>query len=212
MGVVIWGSNKFFSAKELGVQRALKHPVLQGKTVIGRGVYSIVLSGGISVFKLTIDRMAYALAEHQVQWQSSVMPVILGLHGIVGATDTRVPLFLIEMERLDKLVTGTDVRKRCLSIARQLKKYIKYDDSPAVRLRRASALQQEAEMERGLMLLADFIESRWPAAELDLHSANFMRRPDTGEAVITDPIMDMETRNIVLEHAKRNFPEGTMIV
>ena len=212
MSVFIWGNNKFFSAKELGVQLALKHPVLQGKTVIGRGVYSIILSDGISVFKLTIDRMAYALAEHQFQWQCSAMPVIRSLHGIVGATNIGLPLFLIEMERLDKLVTGTAVRKRCLSISRQLKKYIKYDDSPAVRLRRVSALQQDDEMGRGLMLLADFMESRWPTAELDLHSANFMRRPDTGEAVITDPIMDMETRNIVLEHAKRNFPEGIMIV
>jgi len=39
-----------------------------------------------------------------------------------------------------------------------------------------------------------------------------MRRPDTGEAVITDPFMDMEMHDIVLEHAKRHFPEGTMIV
>jgi len=55
---------------------------------------------------------AYALAEHQAKWQCSAIPVIGGLHGIVGATDIGLPSFLIEMERLDKLVAGTAVCKR----------------------------------------------------------------------------------------------------
>lgn len=200
MGVIFWDNRKLFERNERGVRLALKNPLLRDKPVIGRGVYSVILGDETSVLKLTIDRVAYALAEHQSQWQCPALPVIRGLHGMVGALDYGVPLFLIEMESLDRLVAGTTARKRCLSIARQLRPYLEDGKTPAERLRHVSTRQPDEVMGRALVLLADFLESRWPAADMDLHGANFMLRPNTGEAVITDPFMDMETRNIVLQN------------
>jgi len=212
MGVFFWGNRKLFSRNDAGVRLALKHPLLKHAPVIGRGAYSVILGDKASVFKLTIDRAAYALAERQSQWQSPALPVIRGLHGIVGALDYGVPLFLIEMEPLDGLEAGTTARKRCLSIGRQLRQSLEHENTPSGRLRYVSTRQPDDEISRALVLLADFLESRWPAANLDLHGGNFMRRPNTGEAVITDPLMDMETRNIVLHNYKLGLPEGTVIV
>lgn len=212
MGVIFWGNRKLFTKNDRGVRLALKHPLLIDQPVIGSGAYSIILGDKTSVLKLTIDRAAYALAEHQSQWQCPALPVIRGLHGMVGALDYGVPLFLIEMEPLDKLEAGTTARKRCLSIARQLRPILEDGKTTADRLRHVSTYQPDEVMGRALVLLADFWESRWPAAGLDLHSANFMRRPNTGEAVITDPFMDMETRNIVLQNYKLGLPEGTVIL
>jgi hypothetical protein len=212
MGVIFWENRKLFEKNERGVRLALKHPLLLGKPVIGRGVYSIILGGETSVLKLTIDRVAYALAEHQSQWQCPALPVIRGLHGIVGTLDIGVPLFLIEMDPLDKLVAGTPSRKRCLSIAQQLREPLRDGEAPSERLRHISTRQPKDEMAIALVLLADFLHSRWPAAELDLHGANFMLRLGTGEAVIIDPFMDMETRRIVLENYMLGLPDGTVIV
>ncbi|GAO35624.1 hypothetical protein SCT_1015 [Sulfuricella sp. T08] len=212
MGVLFWGNRKLFSRNDGGVRLALKHPLLKHQPVIGRGVYSVILGDESSVFKLTIDRAAYALAEHQSEWRCSALPVIRGLHGIVGALDYGVPLFLVEMESLIRLEAGTTARKRCLSIGRQLRQSLEHKNIPSGRLRHVSTRHPDDEISRALLLLADFLESRWPAADLDLHGANFMRRPNTGEAVITDPIMDVETRNIVLQNYKLGLPAGTVIL
>ena len=191
---------------------ALKHSLLEHQPVIGRGVYSVILGDKVSVFKLTIDRAAYALAEHQLKWQCPAFPVIRGLHGVVGELDYGVPLFLIEMETLDRLVAGTTARKHCLSVSRQLRQSFEEATTPSESLRVVSARQPDDEIHRALLLLADFLEPRWPAANLDLHVGNFMQRPNTGEAVITDPFMDVETRDIVLQNYKLRLPEGTVIL
>jgi hypothetical protein len=211
MGVIFWGNRKLFSRNERGVRLALKHPLLRQQPVIGRGVYSLILGNEGSVFKLTIDRAAYALAEHQSRWQSPAMPVIRGLHGIVGEIDCGVPLFLIEMETLHRLDAGSAARKRCLSIGQQMRQSWGSDKTPSERLREVSARQPD-ELGRALALLADFLESRWPAANVDLHGGNFMQRRKSGEAVMTDPLMDVETRDIVVENFKLGEPEGTAVV
>jgi hypothetical protein len=120
---IFWGNRKLFARTEPGVVRALQHPLLAGRSVIGRGAYSIVLCGGSSVFKLTIDRSAYSLAEHQLQWRCNALPKIQGLHGRVGELEYGAPLFLVEMEALVKLKAGTTARKDCLSIAKQLRPF-----------------------------------------------------------------------------------------
>jgi hypothetical protein len=131
---------------------------------------------------------------------------------VVGELDYGVPLFLIEMEALDRLVVGTTARKHCLSVSRHLRQSFEEATTPSESLRVVSARQPDDEIHRALLLLADFLEPRWPAANMDLHVGNFMRRPNTGEAVITDPFMDLETRDIVLQNYKLGLPEGTVIL
>jgi hypothetical protein len=181
---IIWGSRKLFARTERGVRSALNHPLLKDRPVIGRGAYSIILGGEVSVFKLTIDSAAYALAEQQSRWLSPALPATGGLHGIVGEIACGVPLFLFEMESLQQLQVGSAARKTCLSIVRP----IVWDGRTSVeRLRHVGALQSNREVGHALGLLADFLEPRWPAVVLDLHSANFMLRQSTGEAVIAYP-------------------------
>lgn len=208
---LIWGDRKLFSRNDRGVRLALKHPLLVNRAVIGRGAYSVVLGNETSVLKLTMDRAAYSLAEHQSQWRCPALPEIRGLHGKVGELEFGAPLFLIEMETLVKLEVGSTARKRCLAIARQLRPFYKDGMTSAERLRHVGARQSDASLDQGLGLLAGFLESRWPAVDLDLHSANFMQRPATGEAVIADPFMDMETRTLALQNYALGLPKGTVI-
>lgn len=198
MGVIFWGDRKLFTRNERGVRMALKHPLLIGKPVIGRGAYSVILAGEESVFKLTIDKANYGLAEHQARWLCSGLPVILGLHGQVGLTDGGNPLFLIEMELLQRLGTGTAAaRSRCLTLSRELRRYLMEGDIPATRLRKAHTLQPDDGIGQALLLLAEIVECQAPDTELDLHRSNFMWREHSGEAVITDPVMDLQTRDRV---------------
>lgn len=209
---LIWGNRKLFSRNDRGVRLALKHPLLVNRPVIGRGAYSVILGGEASVFKLTIDGSAYALAEQQSLWRSSALPEIRGLHGQVGTIECGVPLYLLEMEPLGRLTVGSPERKTCLSIARQLRAFYKDGMTSVERLRYVGARQSDASLAQGMGLLADFLEPRWPAVDLDLHSANFMRRPSTGGAVIADPFMDMKTRTLALKHYALGLPEGTVIL
>ena len=195
-----------------GQELQVKHPMLDKLPVIGRGAYSIILGGEASVFKITMDGAAYALAEQQISWRSSALPEIHGLHGKVGAINCGVPLYLFEMETLDRLTVGSPERKTCLAIARQLRLLYKDGMASAERLRHVGTHQSDASLAQGLVLLADFFEQRWPTIDLDLHSANFMRRPKTGEAVIADPFMDLDTRTLALEHYALGLPVGTVIL
>ena len=165
--------------------------MLEGLPVIGRGAYSIVLGGDSSVFKLTIDSAAYALAEQQSRWLNPALPATGALHGIVGEIACGVPLLLFEMEPLQQLRVGSVARKTCLSIARRLRPIVWDGRTSVERLRYVGTLQSNREIGHALGLLADFLEPRWPAVDLDLHSANFMLRQSTGEAVISDPFMDV---------------------
>jgi hypothetical protein len=192
----------------------LKHPLLRNKPVIGRGAYSIIFGNESTVLKLTIDRVAYELAEQQSQWKCSALPVIHGLHGIIGELDYGAPLSLIEMEPLVRLKTGSSARKRCLSIGRKMRPFSDGEVNPAEGLRYVSSLQSDEKMAQALILLSDFLEPRWPSTKPDLHGSNFMQRPENGEAVITDPFMDLQTRANALENyrQKRGLPEGTMFL
>jgi hypothetical protein len=209
---IFWGNRRLFAKTEPGVLQALKHPLLAGRPVIGRGAYSIILGGGKSVMKLTIDRSAYALAEHQSQWRCTALPEIHGLHGKVGELRYGATLLLIEMEALVKLRVGTTARKSCLSIAKQLRPSCNDDGrTPCERLRYVGTRQSDKSLAEGLALLAGFLQPRWPAVGLDLHSANFMCRPETGAPVICDPFMDMDVRWDALQDHALGLPPGTAI-
>lgn len=209
---IYWGNRRLFAKTEPGVPQALKHPLLAGRSVVGRGAYSIILAGEKSVWKLTIDRSAYSLAEHQSQWRCKALPRIQGLHGKVGELQYGAPLFLIEMEALVKLQVGTTARKECLSIAKQLRPFFIDGRTPSERLQYVSTRQTDKSLSKGLELLAGFLAPRWPSVELDLHSANFMCRQKTGAPVICDPFMDVDVRRAALKNYALCLPKGTVII
>lgn len=117
--MIFWGATKMFARNEKAVRLALEHPLLGGRQLSARGAYSMVFCGSESVFKLTADRIAYELAECQLLWKCHNLPEVKGLHGKVGATDDGIPLFLLEIELLQRLGVGTNERKLCLSVGRK---------------------------------------------------------------------------------------------
>ena len=119
--MIIWGSRKLFGQNEKKVRQAIGHPLLARTKLIGRGAYSMIFLGASNVFKLTTDRVSYELAESQMQWQCASLPKVIGLHGQIGTTDGGLPLFLMAIERLEKLVLGSEQRKLCLSIGRRVR-------------------------------------------------------------------------------------------
>ena len=200
MGVMIWGARRLFSRNEKAVRLALEHPLLAGRKLRGRGAYSMVFQGDGSVFKLTVDRVAYELAQCQLQWQCASLPMVRGLHGEVGATTGGIPLLLMEMECLEKLVVGTEVRSLCLSIGRRVRTNRGRCETAAEQLRDAGSHLPNGSVRGALEHLADFADGRPDRALLDMHGSNFMQRPSTGEVVLSDPFLDVE----VLRQAQKN--------
>lgn len=209
--MIIWGNKKLFSQNEKAVRQIMGHPLLAGTKLIGRGAYSLIFRGADTVFKLTADRVAYELAECQLQWQCASLPVVKGLHGQVGATDGGIPLFLMEIEHLEKLTVGTEERSLCLSIGRRIQQNSGRCETATRQLREAASFLPNGDVREALELLADFAEARPDRALLDMHGSNFMQRPSTGEIVLSDPFLDAEVRWMAQKKflLERGLPETT---
>lgn len=86
------------------------HPLLAGKTEIGRGEYSVVLDKGDGerVYKVVsspADYFLYTAADRPV---GEHFPVIHADHGRIGRAQSGYPFYLIEMERLYPLRPGSE--------------------------------------------------------------------------------------------------------
>ena len=176
MGMVLWGARKLFNQNEKAVQSAMEHPILTGRKLTGRGAYSMVFRGDGTVFKLTVDRVAYELAECQLHWQCASLPRVKNLHGEVGATKDRIPLFLMELEHLQKLAVGTDERRLCLSIGRRFRRNSDFSETAAEQLRAVGSQLPNGNVRDALEHIAEYAETRPDRATLDMHGSNFMQR------------------------------------
>jgi hypothetical protein len=210
MGIIIWGNRKLFSQNEKAVSIAMA-PLLAETNLMGRGAYSMIFRGADTVFKLTADRVAYELAECQLQWQCASLPLVKGLHGEVGATDGGIPLFLMEIEHLEKLAEGTEARRLCLSIGRRVQQNRGHCETATEQLRDAASFLPNGSVREALEHLADFAETRADRALLDMHGSNFMQRPSTGKIVLSDPFLDAEVRRKAqkIYLLARGLPEAT---
>ena len=101
------GQQKTVQSRRENGARGHGPPSSGGDQADRRGAYSMIFRGAGPVFKLTADRVAYELAECQLQWQCASLPMIKALYGEVGATNGGIPLFLMEIEHLKKLAVGT---------------------------------------------------------------------------------------------------------
>jgi hypothetical protein len=177
-----------------GVKQALEHTELQGKEVIGRGRYSLVFDNTNTVLKLTVDRDTIDLQ----RWLGNACQTLHTLpkiHRVVGQLGDCAgrPLWLMEVERLEKLVAGTPQRKKALSLKR-LQHGI---NGKAI----AESYYRVAELTCRYMAQADTLEPEWRLTfdtladyaagkhhlGCDFHPANFLTRPATGELVLNDP-------------------------
>lgn len=198
-----------------GVQEALRHPLLDGKKLLGRGAFSMVFEGTRknTVLKLTVDDIGYyAFNDWAVGCRHRHFPRIVKSHGDVG--DTRInrrdySLFLYEMERLAPLEVGSEARKlarRIMNVGATASGKYHWRTGEDVR-----AMLTFGEMVRdksiprsvrnAIQQLEEFCGSV-PGGSVDLHMRNMMMRKN-GDLVIVDPLANMKIWRESLEQLKR---------
>jgi hypothetical protein len=211
---IFWGNRKLINLRDKGVRGALLHPIIQGKKRLARGVYSVVFEGQDSVFKLTVDRVAYELAAQQADWKCPGLPLTVALHGEIGSTEDGIPLRLIELERLAPLARGSKERSACLAIGKRVAQSRHRFDLASDQLGEVAPFIETNILREAVEHLSDFAKARSSYAVLDLHGGNFMQRPSTGEPVITDPFLDAEIRWLIQQQyiRKAGLSENTVFI
>lgn len=185
------------------VKNVLRHPLLEGKKPIGRGCFSAIFEGTRknTVLKLTVDDIGYWLLNC---WATKVehkhFPRIVDRHGDIGTVKlggTDYPLFLFEMEKLEKIKPGSDAKKlarRIQGVAQTASNKAGLwmrDDLRSVMM--AQHMMQDTALPRSIRNALGQLENfccNYPGGQMDLHMNNMMQRKN-GELVITDPLANM---------------------
>ena len=196
-----------------GVQSALRHPLLEGKKLIGRGVFSMVFEGTRknTVLKMTVDDIGYyAFNDWAVGCRHRHFPRIIQSEGDIGSAKINGKdrsIYLFEMERLEKL-TG-EARK----LARQVmnvgatasgKYHWKTGDDIRAMLTFGEMARDKSlprSVRNAIQQLEEFC-GNVPGGSVDLHMNNMMQRKN-GDLVIIDPIANMKIWRESLEQLKR---------
>lgn len=212
--MLIWGNRKHIRQQDRAVRQARQHQALTGRPLLARGVCSLVFDAGDTVLKLTVDGLNYNWAAQQAKWCCPGLPGTVALHGQVGVSETGAPLWLFEQERLARLRTGSDARKRAMHVGRMLRD--NYD-----RLEWADEILQDiiprvhdVALAEAVGLLAGFASHHRESVALDLHASNFMLREATGQVVICDPFVDMTARHLAQQHSLQlsGLPANTVFI
>ena len=100
--------------KDPGVARVRRtHPLLQGKKPFARGSFSAVFDGTQPdrVLKLTVDSLHYCYLTDYCTPQGPHKPVVHQDFDDVGETADGQALYLVEVERLNKLPVGNPYKR-----------------------------------------------------------------------------------------------------
>lgn len=189
------------------VREARKHEALIGRRLLGSGQFSGVYESENpnSVLKLSVDHSWHELVTRWVPDGHASLPAVVCDHGVVGHAiigsnlskpkPKEVPLFLVEVERLEKL----DVKSENYRMARHISKiaqraYYKGPSGADVGERAENIIGRIYEspyvpqsIRDALAVLLMFC-TNYGDAFLDLHAANFMQRPISGELILSDPV------------------------
>lgn len=181
---------------ERGTKQALKHPLLQGKKRLGRGVFSLVFEGSRpdTVYKMTVDNYNYLVLNGNAATDNEHFPTVVNDHCRIGETsicNQSYPIYLYEMERLEKLRNNTAPNKLASTIAHFSESsphcWTKSSDILGF-LSQCDSLPNS--VRNAFSSLCDWCDTHRPKSMcLDLHRGNFMQRPG-GELVMVDPVMN----------------------
>lgn len=174
------------------------HPDLKGKKPIARGCFSAVFEGTRpnTVIKVTMDDIGYyMLNDGMFGIRGKHFPKVIKNHGEIGSIHRRgrnFSIYAFEMEKLEKLQTGSDARKiarktyhatgdalRSAGYSNQCYDVLCFLKVPGIQRSLRNAINQ----------LRDFA-NYFNHGAIDMHMGNFMQRKD-GTLVITDPIANM---------------------
>lgn len=178
------------SLRDWGVVRARsRHPLLRGKRALARGTFSAVFEGAspTTVLKLTLDRSHYAYMTDYLAPQGVFKPRLVQDFGAIGQTTRGFELYLLEVERLEKLPRGNPSAR----VVRRVVKHYRdsgYKDLPC----EASAVKELDEgFARFLADLNVFI-SNFDCRFDGKVGNNFLYRPSEDQLVVSDPVFDAQ--------------------
>lgn len=193
---------------DMAVRRLRRLPMLQGKKRIGKGHFSIVFEDTPdTVIKVTTDQAHHAmLTNESYGLRGDHFPRVVEDFGRMEEKivfGQGIPLFLVRMERLDKLQRGTEQARLATKLCRaamnshgsNIMKATSVETISKSMINDVAKHDWVPDSVRGALdELHDFC-TYCPNAKLDFHFANFMTRPATGELVLADPIYDSSLHN-----------------
>lgn len=185
------------------VKNVMQHRLLKGKKPIARGVFSAIFEGTQknTVLKMTVDDVSYwMLNDVYSHVTHRHFPKALVNHQDIGKTNVNgeiLPIYLYEMEKLEKLDRVSDNRRLAREICngedRASHQVMTVWTDPMHSVNVLAGMIQDNSLPRGirnaLSQLSDFCRLV-PGGTLDMHIGNFMQRKN-GELVITDPLANM---------------------
>lgn len=171
------------------------HPLLDGKTEIGRGEYSIVLEHADPerVYKVISSPADVFLYTADDRPRGIHFPIVYSSHGIIGRAASGYPFHLLEMERLYPLTEGTpaaDLAMRLVDVYwSACQKWSQLGaDMGRIALYHLSLNPPDVgqTLAQAVKALSDFVEEYQVLPDI-LNANNLMMRKD-GTLVFSDPV------------------------
>lgn len=211
--MILWGNRKLIRQNDKAVRKTQRLTAVAGRKLLARGVTTLVFEGERPdlVYKLTVDQVAYELAEAQRSWECNGLPRTGQLFGQVGTTSEGNAIWLFEQERLSKLGVGSAPRKLCMGVSRLVWSQYEHCDTVDEVLASAQPSISDAGLAAAASQLATFAATRRERLRLDLHASNFMLREASGQAVVSDPFLDTTAKHRVQQYVrvKAGLPDNT---
>lgn len=213
---------KIFTLRDKVVQNLRStHPLLKGKPLLGSGTFSGVFEGSSedTVLKLTIDEASYIFhTDELLRRTGQHFTKVLDNYGKVGTFTTSknikrtkitqpieldVPVYLYEVERLEKIPTTSEYSTLARKLSRDWRREACQSGDLEENVRALHVVQhlrdnsyfqfEHPTIMDALEEVGTFIRD-YGEAFPDIHSGNMMQRKD-GSFVLSDPIGDTRIYN-----------------
>lgn len=171
------------------------HPLLRGRTELGRGEYSIVLDcqDGERVYKVVSSPADHFFLTASDRPQGRHFPTVHADHGVIGRAGSGFPFHLVEVERLWPLEAGCPAARLADALTAAYWKGCERwsrlgSDMGRVALYHLTQRPGElpASLVEALVSLSDFVEAYQIQPDI-LAANNLMMRKD-GCLVFSDPV------------------------
>lgn len=172
-----------------------EHPLLRGLPELGRGEYSIVLDKGDGerVYKLVSSPADYFFLCADDRPRGVHFPVLHADHGVIGRAASGYPIHLLEVEKLQPLVPGSEAARLAERIAHSYwEACLRWRElgGDMGRVALYHLTREPADLPPAILealgALADFVEEYQIHPDL-LGSDNLMMRAD-GTLILSDPV------------------------
>lgn len=172
------------------------YPAFAGTKLLARGSFCAVfeMRDPTRVLKLTTDKQHVCYLTDYIAPQGEHKPVVFDNHDIDVETKNGLTLYLLEVERLQKVQAGSPAKKLATRIMRF---YSEHQRLP----------QSVTDVEGMPPALANFLEELRSfvlnyEVRLDLKMDNFMQRFD-GTLVMSDPVFDYKLQEREFQRLRR---------